>query len=85
MRQRERDRILIHALVEELDKLRSHVVTIDLRVTVLELKQTKDEEPGPIAPPEPERRPHSRACGWQWHEHGPACCSNCPTCHGQPL
>lgn len=26
--------------------------------------------------------PHSRACGWRQHEHGPDCHSNCPTCGG---
>lgn len=26
--------------------------------------------------------PHSRACGWQPHPHGPSCHENCPTCHG---
>lgn len=28
-----------------------------------------------------DRRPHSRACGWQYHPHGPACHRTCPTCH----
>jgi hypothetical protein len=32
-----------------------------------------------------DRRPHSRACGAWAHDHGPACSTNCPTCHGQPL
>ena len=27
--------------------------------------------------------PHSRACGWLAHPHGPACHPNCPTCHGE--
>ncbi len=27
-----------------------------------------------------DNRPHSRACGWRIHEHGPACCNDCPTC-----
>lgn len=31
----------------------------------------------------PDRRPHSRACGIQPHEHGPACSTNCPTCGGK--
>ena len=26
--------------------------------------------------------PHSRACGIRKHDHGVACHSNCPTCHG---
>lgn len=30
-------------------------------------------------------RPHSRACGWKAHTHGPACSTNCPTCHGQAV
>jgi hypothetical protein len=29
--------------------------------------------------------PHSRACDWRKHEHGPACHSNCPTCSGRPF
>lgn len=29
--------------------------------------------------------PHSRACGWRPHEHGPACHKNCPTCGGYDL
>lgn len=32
-----------------------------------------------------DRRPHSRACGWRDHEHGPACSTNCPTCAGKPV
>ena len=28
-------------------------------------------------------RPHSRACGYRYHEHGSACSTNCPTCHGE--
>lgn len=27
-------------------------------------------------------RPHSRACGYLRHHHGPGCASDCPTCHG---
>lgn len=27
-----------------------------------------------------DRRPHSRACGWQQHPHGPSCSVDCPTC-----
>jgi hypothetical protein len=27
--------------------------------------------------------PHSRACGFRLHEHGPECHTNCPTCGGQ--
>jgi len=27
-----------------------------------------------------DKRPHSRACGWRIHGHGPACHPNCPTC-----
>lgn len=34
---------------------------------------------------EPQEGPHSRACGFRNHEHGTACSTNCPTCHGQPL
>lgn len=30
-----------------------------------------------------DRRPHSRACGISPHDHGQACSTNCPTCHGQ--
>jgi len=30
-------------------------------------------------------RPHSRACGIEKHEHGPACHRNCPTCGGETL
>lgn len=30
----------------------------------------------------PDKRPHSRACGIAPHEHGNACSRNCPTCHG---
>lgn len=40
--------------------------------------------PGSVPPP-PDRRPHSRACGWRHHEHGTACHSNCPTCGGKAL
>lgn len=29
-----------------------------------------------------DQRPHSRACGWQNHPHGPECSISCPTCHG---
>lgn len=28
-----------------------------------------------------DRRPHSRACAWADHPHGPACHRTCPTCH----
>lgn len=28
-------------------------------------------------------RPHSRACGFKNHAHGPDCSNNCPTCHGK--
>lgn len=41
---------------------------------------------GWLPPPdvsETDRRPHSRACGWQRHDHGPACHTNCPTCAGR--
>lgn len=31
---------------------------------------------------EVDTRPHSRACGWRLHDHGPACHRNCPTCGG---
>lgn len=34
--------------------------------------------------PTPEPGPHSRACGWRPHDHGSACSTNCPTCHGRP-
>jgi hypothetical protein len=27
-------------------------------------------------------QPHSRACGFHAHDHGPACASDCPTCGG---
>lgn len=30
-----------------------------------------------------DQRPHSRACGWRNHPHGPECSTNCPTCHGR--
>lgn len=30
-----------------------------------------------------DHRPHSRACGIAWHDHGPKCHSNCPTCGGK--
>jgi hypothetical protein len=33
-------------------------------------------------PPPRDNRPHSRACGIWVHQHGAACHSNCPTCHG---
>lgn len=33
--------------------------------------------------PKPLDGPHSRACGWQKHDHGPACHHNCPTCGGK--
>lgn len=26
-------------------------------------------------------RPHSRACGYRRHPHGPLCAVDCPTCH----
>lgn len=29
---------------------------------------------------QPDRRPHSRACGFAQHAHGPACSADCPTC-----
>lgn len=29
--------------------------------------------------------PHSRACGWLEHDHGPRCSENCPTCHGKEM
>lgn len=29
-----------------------------------------------------DERPHSRACGWEYHPHGPLCSTNCPTCGG---
>lgn len=28
--------------------------------------------------------PHSRACGFEKHDHGPACSDNCPTCGKNP-
>lgn len=27
-----------------------------------------------------DQRPHSRACGWRTHPHGPDCARDCPTC-----
>ena len=30
--------------------------------------------------PTPDPSPHSRACGWRAHPHGPECSTNCPTC-----
>jgi hypothetical protein len=30
-----------------------------------------------------DQRPHSRACGWRNHPHGPDCSTNCPTCGGK--
>lgn len=27
-----------------------------------------------------DQRPHSRACGWAHHDHGPQCSQDCPTC-----
>lgn len=36
-------------------------------------------------PDNADRRPHSRACGIAAHDHGPACSTNCPTCHGKAL
>ena len=35
--------------------------------------------------PTPDPSPHSRACGWRAHPHGPECSPNCPTCHGLPI
>ena len=35
--------------------------------------------------PTPDPNPHSRACGWRAHPHGPECSTNCPTCHGLPI
>ena len=35
--------------------------------------------------PTPDPSPHSRACGWRAHPHGPECSTNCPTCHGGPM
>lgn len=32
--------------------------------------------------PARDRRPHSRACGIKWHEHGSECTPDCPTCGG---
>lgn len=29
--------------------------------------------------------PHSRACGYVKHDHGPDCHTNCPTCHGKVM
>ena len=29
-----------------------------------------------------QQEPHSRACGYRAHPHGPECHSNCPTCGG---
>lgn len=28
-----------------------------------------------------DRRPHSRACGFRKHDHGPECARDCPTCN----
>lgn len=30
-----------------------------------------------------DKRPHSRACTYRKHEHGPQCSNNCPTCGGK--
>lgn len=30
-----------------------------------------------------DERPHSRACGIKYHQHGPMCSRNCPTCEGK--
>lgn len=38
----------------------------------------------PLPHEDDDRRPHSKACGWQAHDHGSACSTNCPTCHGLP-
>lgn len=35
----------------------------------------------PVAAPAIDDRPHSRACGWEIHPHGPRCHGTCPTCH----
>jgi hypothetical protein len=36
-----------------------------------------------VGAPVPQEGPHSRACGWRNHPHGPDCHGNCPTCHGR--
>lgn len=35
---------------------------------------------GEAAAAGPDGRPHSRACGWRQHPHGPDCAGDCPTC-----
>lgn len=38
-----------------------------------------EETPAPVT----DVRPHSRACGFRRHDHGPDCHPNCPTCGGK--
>jgi hypothetical protein len=59
-----------------IELLEAHVENLIQRVYAL--------EGGDVRTPD-DRRPHSRACGWELHEHGPACHRNCPTCHGARL
>jgi len=47
-----------------------------------------DRDPGRLMmmsdlKPAPADGPHSRACGFRKHDHGPACNKNCPTCGGR--
>jgi hypothetical protein len=51
--------------------LDSHVASMDSPAETLHFHGVEDQ------------RPHSRACGWRNHPHGPECSTNCPTCHGE--
>jgi len=42
------------------------------------------EQRSPLTRLEGDRRPHSRACGIQPHDHGERCSKDCPTCSEQP-
>jgi len=51
------------------------------------VKRVSAGEWQPVEPEPPaqfESEPHSRACGFRWHDHGAECHSNCPTCGGKP-
>lgn len=65
-----------NATVEEQSKMIDGILHTRIVITGQWKDSTKSE---------PEVLPHSRACGFRPHEHGDACSTNCPTCHGKSI
>lgn len=55
-------------------------VMAHLRREPLGLPYTPEAEPLRVLVGPDDQRPHSRACGWRNHPHGPDCSRDCPTC-----